>query len=154
MMEIANDPKVSDERRDAMLKECASYVCPKPKVQASVEREVPTFTTADKAEAFLAEFISTMAPDLEPAEIATMTRQFIMSKREGEELELKVAAQHGGAEQTITFAPVGPTVQSPDGIGLKDLPGTKLDLSTTAQGPYARSASCKTCQFCKTQGVV
>jgi hypothetical protein len=92
MMEIANDMTQPVERRDGMLREAASYVCPKPKQTIAVEQEVPTFTTAEQAEAFLAEFISTMAPDLEPEQIATMTRQFILSKREGRELELKSIA--------------------------------------------------------------
>ena len=60
-----------------MLKECAAYRCVKPKQTIGIESEVPVFANENQAEQFLAEFISTIAPDLEPAELATMTRQFI-----------------------------------------------------------------------------
>jgi hypothetical protein len=89
MMEIANDMTQPVERRDGMLREAASYVCPKPRQTVAIERDVPVFTSEQQAEAFLAEFIAAIAPDLEPTELANMTRQFILSKREGKELELK-----------------------------------------------------------------
>ena len=88
MYQWAMDPNKPIEIRAAMLKEFASYICPKPKLKVSVD-QVPTFESAEQAEAFLAEFISVIAPHLEPPELATMTRQFILSKREGRELELK-----------------------------------------------------------------
>jgi hypothetical protein len=37
MMELANDQSITPERRDFFLKECASYVCPKPKQTLSIE---------------------------------------------------------------------------------------------------------------------
>jgi hypothetical protein len=89
MAEWANDPSKPIEIRAAMLKECASYRCVKPKQTLAVESTVPVFQTEQQAEAFLAEFISAMAPDLEPDQIAAMTRQWVMCKREGRELELK-----------------------------------------------------------------
>jgi hypothetical protein len=89
MAEWANDESKPLEIRAAMLKECAAYRCMKPKQTIGIESEVPVFQSEDQAEQFLAEFISAMAPDLEPAELASMTRQFIISKREGKELDLK-----------------------------------------------------------------
>jgi hypothetical protein len=93
MAEWANDENKPLEIRAAMLKECASYRCVKPKQSIAIQHDVPTFESAEQAEQFLAEFISAMAPELEPEQIATMTRQFILSKRGGKELELKVANQ-------------------------------------------------------------
>jgi hypothetical protein len=93
MAEWANDPNKPLEIRCAMLKECASYTCVKPKQSIAIESDVPIFQSETQAEQFLAEFISAMAPSLEPAEIASMTKQWIETKREGKELELKVASQ-------------------------------------------------------------
>jgi hypothetical protein len=93
MAEWANDESKPLEVRAAMLKECASYRCVKPKQTIGIESTVPVFQTEQQAEAFLAEFISAMAPDLEPEQIAAMTRQWVMCKREGRELELKAANQ-------------------------------------------------------------
>jgi hypothetical protein len=90
MLELANDPSVTPERRDAFLKECASYVCPKPRQSISVQSEVPTFSTTEQAEEFLSEFIASVAPDLEPAEAAAMIKQWVDLKRAGAELQLKI----------------------------------------------------------------
>jgi hypothetical protein len=90
MMEIANDETQPPARRDAMLVEAASYVCPKPKQTVAIESEVPVFASEEQAESFLAELIATVAPDLEPAEAAAMIKQWIEVKRGGRELELKV----------------------------------------------------------------
>jgi hypothetical protein len=89
MYQWAMDPNLPIEVRAAMLKEFASYLCHKPKQTIAVEQTVPVFANEAQAETFLAEFIAAIAPDLEPAELAAMTRQFITSKREGKELELK-----------------------------------------------------------------
>jgi hypothetical protein len=79
MAEWANDESKPLEIRATMLQKCASYRGIKPKQTVAIGREVPTFTTEEQAQAFLAEFISAMAPDLEPAEIASMTKQWIES---------------------------------------------------------------------------
>jgi hypothetical protein len=74
MAEWANDESKPLEIRAAMLKECASYRCVKPKQTVAIEAEVPVFNTAEQAETFLAEFMRDMAPDLEPAELTSMIR--------------------------------------------------------------------------------
>jgi hypothetical protein len=113
MAEWANDPEMPIEIRAAMLKECASYRCIKPKRTVAIETQVPTFSSEEQAETFLAEFIAAIAPDLEPVELATITRQWIASKREGKELELK--AEYPNNEMKIHIAG-----------GLPQLPGTNV----------------------------
>jgi hypothetical protein len=115
MYEWAMDPNLPIEIRAAMLKEYASYLCHKPKQTIAVESTVPVFSSAEQAEEFLAEFIAAIAPDLEPAELATMTRQFILSKREGKELELK-------AIKDDTTQPVRVVIEG----GLPPLPATNI----------------------------
>ena len=99
MAEWANDKSKPLEVRAAMLKECAAYRCVKPKQTIGIKSEVPVFANENQAEQFLAEFISTIAPDLEPAELATMTRQFITSKREGQDCQLKIQDHSGSATE-------------------------------------------------------
>jgi hypothetical protein len=115
MYDWAMDPNLPIEVRASMLKEYASYLCHKPKQTIAVESTVPVFQSPEQAESFLAEFIASVAPDLEPAELATMTRQFIMSKREGKELELK-------AIQNDPTAPVRVIIEG----GIPELPGTNV----------------------------
>jgi hypothetical protein len=68
MAEWANDENKPLEIRAAMLKECAAYRCIKPKQTLAIESRVPVFQSEGQAEQFLAEFISAIAPDLEPTE--------------------------------------------------------------------------------------
>jgi hypothetical protein len=58
MAEWVNDETKPLEVRKDLLKECASYRCPKPKQTVAVETTVPVFQSEDQAEQFLAEFIS------------------------------------------------------------------------------------------------
>ena len=118
MAEWANDESKPLEIRAAMLKECAAYRCVKQKQTLAVEQTVPIFSSEDQAEQFLAEFISAMAPDLEPAELTNMIRSWIISKREGKELELKVENQGHVPEQIVKI--VG---------GLPALPGTHINMN-------------------------
>ena len=91
MMELANDPNVSEERRDAFLKECASYACPKAgTIQHQFVSEVPRLTTVEDAENFIASFVNEFAPELSAVELTTMVRHWIESKRAGLELEHKL----------------------------------------------------------------
>ena len=125
MLEIANDPNASLERRDVMLKEAASYLCPKPRQTVAISTDVPVFQSESQAEQFLAEFISAIAPDLEPVELATLTRQFITSKRDGKELELKINPPELQPQHIVIEG------------GLPTLPGTNIVMPTSpdAHGP-------------------
>ena len=97
MYDWVMDQNLPIEVRAAMLKEFGSYLCVKPKQTIGIETKVPVFQTEAQAEQFLAEFISAIAPDLDPVELASMIRQFIMSKREGEELKFKTRDHNGSA---------------------------------------------------------
>jgi hypothetical protein len=91
MMEIANDPNTSEERRDAFLKECASYACPKAGViQHQLVSEVQQPTSIEHAEDILAQLFAELAPELDPIQLATMLKAWIESKRSGAELDLKL----------------------------------------------------------------
>src|SRR5215469_16075944 len=84
MMEIANDPNVSEERRDAFLKECASYACPKAgTIQHQSVSEVPHPTSIEQAENLLAQLFVELAPELDPVQLTSMLRIWIESKRAG-----------------------------------------------------------------------
>ena len=127
MMEWVHDASKPLEIRAAMLKECASYTCVKPKQTIGIEPEtVPVFQSEDQAEQFLAEFIATIAPDLDPIELATMTRQYIMSKREGEELHLKRNPPETLPQRIEIINSPGP------------LPGTNIDMSSNSRGTHER----------------
>jgi hypothetical protein len=115
MAEWANDESKPMEIRAAMLKECAAYRCVKPKQTLAIESQVPVFQTEEQAEQFLAQFIHDMAPALEPAEITSMTKQWIEAKREGKELELK-------AIKDDPNVPVKVVIQG----GLPPLPATNI----------------------------
>jgi hypothetical protein len=112
MMQWAHDESKPVEIRAAMLKECASYTCTKPKL--TIKSEVPVLTSIEQAEAFLATL--TAESDLDPIELLTAIRHWIDSKREGQELQLKIQDHRGSApEQRILI----------EG-GLPDLPGTNV----------------------------
>jgi hypothetical protein len=112
MMEWAHDESKPVEIRAAMLKECASYTCTKPKL--TIRSEVPVLTSIEQAEAFLATL--TAESELDPIELLTAIRHWIDSKRDGQELQLKIQDHRGSApEQRILI----------EG-GLPDLPGTNV----------------------------
>src|SRR5262249_7946212 len=91
MMEIANDESQPTERRDTMLLAAASYACPKAgTIQHQFVSEAPHITTIEQAENFLASLAIEFAPELNPLELSTLIRAWIASKREGQELDLKV----------------------------------------------------------------
>jgi len=91
MMEIANDPNEPTERRDTMLLAAASYACPKAgTIQHQFVAEAPHITTVEQAENFLATLAIEFAPELNPVELSSLIRAWIASKREGQELDLKV----------------------------------------------------------------
>jgi hypothetical protein len=127
MYDWAMDQTKPLEFRGNMLKECASYVCPKPKSTVAIVSTVPVFQSETQAEQFLAEFIAAMAPDLEPEQIAAMTRQWVMCKREGRELELKIANQ-GDPDKPQRIEIVG---------GLPELPGTRVMMPHNGHPSYA-----------------
>jgi hypothetical protein len=123
MAEWANDPNKPIEIRAAMLKECASYRCMKPKQTLAIEKNIPVFENEDQAEQFLSEFLSEISPDLEPVELAQMIRAWIISKREGKELELKAIKDDPDRTQRIEIVgglprPPGTNVIMPHENGL------------------------------------
>lgn len=73
MMQWAHDEFKPLEVRGAMIKECASYTCTKPK--KTVEVQVPVLSTIEQAEAFLATLAA--ENDLDPVELAAMVRHWI-----------------------------------------------------------------------------
>ena len=107
------------EVRGAMIKECASYTCTKPKI--TVRSEVPVLSSIEQAEAFLATVAA--ENDLDPIELMTAVRTWIDSRRAGKELDLKVNAQGGGGDAVIQITG-----------GLPPLPGTSIIMDDTAIG--------------------
>jgi hypothetical protein len=63
-----------------------------------------------------------MGSDLEPVELTSMIRAWILSKREGKELDLKVAG-HGDPDKPTRIEIIG---------GLPSLPGAKVTMPTMA----------------------
>jgi hypothetical protein len=126
MAEWANDPTKPLEIRAVMLKECASYRCVKPKQTIGIQSEVPVFQSEDQAESFLAQFISDLAPDLEPLEVAAMTKQWIESKRAGQELELKVNPPEVRPQQ-IQIVGGLPTPPGCENLIMPDINGHQID---------------------------
>src|SRR6516225_12126084 len=92
MMEWAHDENKPIEIRAAMLKECASYVCPKPRQHHSVELDIPVFKSIEQAETWIAALPAALGEELDTTEILSMISSWISSRREGEELELKIKA--------------------------------------------------------------
>ena len=114
MMEWAHDEFKPLEVRGAMIKECASYTCMKPKI--TIRSEVPVLTSIEQAEFFLAAIAA--ENDLDPIELARMVGHWIDSKRAGKEFDRKVAVDGGGGDQTIT-------IQG----GMPPLPGTNINMA-------------------------
>jgi hypothetical protein len=102
--------------------------------------KVPDFQSVEEAERYLASLPAKLGRgeiDFEAAEkISLLTRNYIEARIDATKLQLQIEAQGGGHDRPITFAPVCPEVQSPDGIGLDRLPGTNIDMSTTAYGEW------------------
>lgn len=94
MMDWAHDESKPLEIRAAMIKEAASYTCTKPKI--TVRSEVPVLSSIEQAEAFLATIAA--ENDLDPIELMTAVRQWIDSKRGGEELLIKGRVADAGPQ--------------------------------------------------------
>jgi hypothetical protein len=86
MAMIANDPNVPAERRDIMLRECASYVCPKPRQSVDIHAQFPSDQNAIDYEFVIKE----LSPELEPAELISILLSLAKSRREDRELQLKI----------------------------------------------------------------
>jgi len=116
MMEIVCNPNEDPQRRDMFLKECASYVCHKPRNFRPTDSPVPQLNTIEDAEKYLAHLAHELGNELEPLELATVIRHWIESKRAGQELDIKII-NNGAAigEQRIVITG-----------GLTDLPGTDI----------------------------
>jgi hypothetical protein len=123
MMEIANDPTQPPERRDMFLKECASYTCNKPRQTRAVELQVPNFMTVEEAESFLAHLAQQSAHQLEPQELTVVIRSWIESKRQGQELQVKLVNSGAAPDQRIVI----------EG-GLPTLTGTNVDMPILHNG--------------------
>jgi hypothetical protein len=102
--------------------------------------EVPEFQSIEEAEAYLALLPARVGRgeiSFEDAEkISLLTRNYIEATIDHQKLRLQIAAAGGDRDQVIRFGPLHPSVQSPDGVGLDVLPGTNIDMSTTAYGEW------------------
>ncbi len=115
MTQWAHDETKPLEVRAAMLKECASYTCTKPKI--TVRSEVPVLTSLEQAESFLGTIAA--ENDLDPVELANVVKHFIESKRAGDALKIKQLDD----PNTLSGIRI-------DG-GLPDLRGTNVLMPTT-----------------------
>jgi hypothetical protein len=113
MMEIVNDKTQPAARRDAFLIECGRLVKPKSGFQPAIS--IPDISTIEDAERFLATLVLEGGPDLDPVQLSTLVKNWIESKRAGQEFELKLHAQAGSGEQHIVISG-----------GLPDLPGCNV----------------------------
>jgi hypothetical protein len=114
MMDIIYDQTQSTERRDAMLFEALRILTPK-KLELALDIDFPSVQSPEQGESFLSVIIDKLGPELEPLQLATLVRMLIDSKRNGQELELKLATANQGPEQTIHITG-----------GLPDIPGTNI----------------------------
>jgi hypothetical protein len=102
MMEIAYDETQPVERRDGMLREAASYVCPKPRQTVAIETQLPEDISATD----LGQLLKDLSHELEPAELMSMLLSLAKSRREDRELQLKI--DHiGDASQPTRIEIVG-----------------------------------------------
>jgi hypothetical protein len=117
MMEWAMDETKPLELRVSLLKEAVSYRVAKPKQTVVVETEVPQPSSIEEAESFLAALSAEYAQELTPLELSTLLLNWIKSKREGKELELK-------ALKDDTSTPVRVEIIG----GLPNLPATNIKM--------------------------
>ena len=122
MVEWAHDETKPLEIRAAMLKECASYTCTKPKL--TVRSEVPVLSSVEQAEFFLATLA--VENDFDPIELMTVIKHWIESKRAGQELQLKITSQNGGSDQTIRIEGGLPPLSGCNIIGMGGEPHTPV----------------------------
>jgi hypothetical protein len=106
--------------------------------------EIPNFQTIQEAESFQLDIArrehSRKIDSKTAATAIARVQTWIHNKRADDELTIKrLNADQGQGPQTIVFRTgFGPEhpVSSPDGIGYKQLPGTNIDMSTTAYGEW------------------